>query len=111
MVAQASQEALKKEGFFISCPGGRTALQRGDELTLLADNAPGNVLFHRGRYGLAIRSEEGQLPITGAGRKVFSRDEIRLLAIGLAVGAGLAIEEVESKNPVFQGNNITFRFV
>jgi len=86
---------------------GKTTLQSGDELTLLADNSRSNLfLLREGGHVMVIRSEEGELPITGIG-KVFSRNEARLLAIGLAVATGLSLEE---RGPVFPGNNVIFRF-
>lgn len=101
---------VQQARFFLTGPGGEATLQSGDELTLLADNSPSNLLFTRSGYGMAIRSDRGELPITGVG-KVFSRDEARMLALGLAVASGLSLRESEAKNPVFRGNNIIFQFV
>lgn len=105
-----AEKTVEERRFFITVAGERTTLQYGDELCLLADNAPSNLLFTRGGYGLAIRSERGDPAILQI-RRIFSRDEARLLAVGIAVGSGLAIQETEVKNPVFAGNNVSFRFV
>lgn len=111
MSAVTADQEVAAVKFFLSM-GGETKLQKGDVLLLLSDDAPSNLCLERGGGNLmAIRSGKGELPITGSG-KVFSRDEARMFAIGLAVGSGLSLLEEEKESSVYPGRkNVAFCFV
>jgi len=88
---------------------GETKLLPGDSITCLNDGSHGNVLFFRGGYGMAVRSSvDGDMPFAW---RVFRADEIRFLAIGLAIASGLGIEEKRYPNVVSGREDVVFTFV